>query len=326
MVRCMTFQTVVSCALAALSVTVHAQPIRTVPVRPVPMPPARVRPDSATRTPAFHYLSLSSVVISRADDNVNRDTIGTLSVGVIGGIAARFASSANRPWLMLEYDAAVHRYTATDRFNRVSQRARSTLSTRLSHTWGLDLVTEGARGGSSEDRDVSDQFSVLPRLEYRIDGARRVRLAMSQRWRTFPTDSLQNAVNRYAAVDFRHRLSDGAAFEAEVRVERNTARGARFSFTRPTIATVYTTPIGKRATLEAGMQFRLQRYAGRTVEIRDKDVPRVDLRLQPSLVLRTGVAGSEIEIGYEPEWRQSNDPTRSLLQNIVTLGVRRLWF
>jgi hypothetical protein len=301
-------------------------PLRSVPVRPVPVRSDVIRPAPVALGPTFQHLTVSSVVMSRADDNVNRDTIGTLSVGVIGGIAARFTSGANRPWLVLEYDAAIHRYSATDRFNRVSQRARSTLSTRLSHRWGIDLVTEGARGGSSEDRDVSDQLSVLPRLEYRIDGARRVRVSVSQRWRQFPTDSLQNAVNRYAAAEFRHRLSDGAAFEAEVRVERNEARGARFDFSRPTISTVYSTPLSARATLEAGMQFRMQRYPSRAVEIRDKDVPRVDLRLQPTLALQMRVAGSDLEISYEPEWRQSNDPTKSLLQNVLMLGVRRRWY
>lgn len=285
-----------------------------------------VRRDSIVRVPAFHHLSLTSILMSRADDNVNRDTIGTLSVGGIAGISARLASSANRAWVVLEYDAAVHRYSATTRFNRVSQRARSTLSARLSCDWGLDLVTEGARGGSSEDRDVSDQFSVLPRLEYRIDGARRLRFGVSQRWRRYPTDSLQNATNRYASAEFRHRLSDGAAFEAEVRLERNDARGPRNDFRRPTISTVYVTPVGKRAVLEVGMQYRSQRYSGRLVEIDDEDFPRIDQRLQPSVSLQVRVAGSDLELGYEPEWRQSNDPTKSLSQNLLLVGVRRRWF
>jgi hypothetical protein len=310
----------------ARSVRLQPVPVLSVPVRPVPIRPDGIRPGPVSLGPTAHHLSISSVVMSRADDNVNRDSVGTLSVGVIGGISARLTSGASRPWLVLEYDAAIHRYSATDRFNRISQRARSTVSARLSHRWGVDLVTEGARGGSSEDRDVSDQLSVLPRVEYRIDAARRVRLSVSQRWRQFPTDSLQNAVNRYAAAEFRHRLSDSAAFEAEVRVERNEARGARFDFSRPTIATVYTTPLNPRATLEAGVQFRMQRYPSRAVEIRRKDVPRVDLRFQPTLGLQLRVAGSELEFSYEPEWRQSNDPTKSLLQNIVMLGVRRRWY
>jgi hypothetical protein len=312
----LTVRTLLACVVSTCACTLHAQETRTVPGRP----------DTGERAPSFHRLAVSSVVMSRADDNVNRDSIGTLSVGVIGGMSVRLASGADRPWLVLEYDAAIHRYSATDRFNRVSQRARSTLSARLPHHWGIDLVAEGARGGSSEDRDVSDQLSLLPRIEYRIDGARRVRLSVSQRWRRFPTDSLQNATNRYAAAEFRHRLSDGAAFEAEVRVERNSARGPRFDFSRPTIATVYTTPISSRATLETGLQFRMQRYPSRVVEIRDKDVPRVDLRFQPTLALQLRLAGADLEFSYEPEWRQSNDPTRSLLQNIVMIGVRRRWY
>ena len=169
-------------------------------------------------------------------------------------------------------------------------------------------------------------MAVLPRLEYRIDGARRVRLAISQRWRRFPTDSLQNSTNEYAALEFRHRLSDGSAFEAEARLEQNRARGPRSDFRRPTFSTLYSTPLGASAMLEAGMQFRLQRYPGRAVEIDDVDFPRVDLRFQPTLTLLWRVAGSDLELSYEPEWRQSNDPTKSLSQNVLLLGVRRRWF
>ena len=288
--------------------------------------PTPARRDTIARTPASHYISLTSMILSRADDNVNRDTIGTFSVGGIAGLSARVASGADRPWIVLEYDAAIHRYSATTRFNRVSQRARSTLSVRLARRWGLDLVTEGARGGSFEDRDVSDQLSLLPRLEYKIDGARRVRFAVSQRWRRFPTDSLQNATNRYASAEFRHRLSDGAAFEAAVRMERNDARGPRNDFRRPTLSTLYITPLGKRAVLEVGMQYRSQRYPGRAVEIDDEDFPRIDHCLQPSVSLQLRVAGSDLELSYEPEWRQSNDPTRSLSQNLLVMGVRRRWY
>ena len=307
----------VALALPVFGTEAVAQPRRV-------LPPTRA--DSMPRPPAFHHLSVSSAVLSRSDDNVNRDTARTFSIGVIGGVAARLTSSATRPLLVLEYDAAVHRYTATTRFNRVSQRARTTLATRLSRSWGLELIAEGARGGGSEDRDVSDQLSIQPRLEYRIDGARRLRVSASQRWRQFPTDSLQNASNRFVAAEFRHRLSEGAAFEAEARVEKNVALGTRADFRRTSFSTTYLSPIGARTVLEVGMQYRIQRYPSRLVEIDDEDFPRVDHRLQPAIALRMQVAGSELELSYEPEIRQSNDPTKSLAQNVLLVGVRRRWF
>ena len=333
--RCLMF---VACALVGLGVCAEplsaqkrvaiARPAST-PARPDTAPPPATSRISAQRamTPRlpFRAVSVSSYVLSRLDDNVNRDTIGATSVGMISGLTGRFESGPVRPWLTLEYDVALHRYSATTRFNRLSQRGRSIIAARVRRWWTVDLITEGTLKGSSEDRDVADQLLVQPRAEFRLGGARRLRLVGSQRLRRFPTDTAQNARNRYVAAEFRHRFAEGGDFEAEARVEKNDAIGSRFDYDRSTYTTGYVTPLGERAILHVELQYRIQSYSGRFVEIRDRDYPRRDHRLQPAAALRYQLHPFTLEMSYEPEWRLSNDPTRSIDQQVLLFGLRHRW-
>ena len=280
---------------------------------------------SRANTPRFRHLQLQSFVLSRLDDNVNRDTLRVASVGVISGLGAQLTSGPVRPWLVAEYDAAFHRYTATTRFNRVSQRGRVTVGGRVTRWWTLEMVSEGSLKGSFEDRDVSDQLTLQPRTEFKLGDDRRIRFSASHRWRRYPESPDQDAINQYAAAEFRHRLPDGASWESEFRVERNAARVTRFDYRRTTWNSTYTTPLWRGATLAVEMQYRLQAYSNRLVEIEDEDVLRRDHRLQPAAAFSWQLGPVQLELGYEPEWRRSNDPTRNIDQHVLLMGLRHRW-
>lgn len=326
--------------LVLVPAAIHAQKTVVVQRPPAVPPPVRAVADSATQRsaptgrsaqsaqlpgPRFHHLTLQSFLLSRFDDNVERDTIGRTSIGMITGLGAQFQSGPVRPWLTAEYDVAFHRYTATDRFNRMSQRARTTVGGRLTKWWTLEFVTEGSLKGSFEDRDVSDQLSLQPQAELKVGNARRIRFTASHRWRRYPETPDQDAINRYASAEFRHRMPDGATWESELRIEQNDAVVSRFDYRRTTWNSVYTTPLGSRATLELEMQYRLQAYLGRVVEIDDVDRPRRDHRLQPSAAFIYRLGSADLELSYEPEWRRSNDPTKNVDQNVLLVGVRHRW-
>lgn len=290
------------------------------------------RPDSAARQPTtrvniprFHHLQLQSFVISRLDDNVNRDTIPVASAGVITGMGLQFSSGPVRPWLVAEYDAAFHRYSATERFNRVSQRGRLTVGGRLARWWTLELVSEGSLKGSFEDRDVSDQLALQPRTEFKLGNDRRIRFTASHRWRRYPTTPEQDAINQYASAEFRHRLPDGASWESEFRIEQNEALVDRYDYRRTTWNSTYTTPLWRGAQLEVEMQYRLQAYSGRLVEIDDEDFPRRDHRLQPGAAFLWQMGPVGFEVSYEPEWRRSNDPGKNIDQQVLLVGLRHRW-
>lgn len=325
-----------TCAVAAVAcvtgVPAHAQKRIVVP-RPRPVvTPARVdsvapaaKPRQRTPAPTDRHVSVSSYVLTRLDDNVNRDETQVTSVGMATGLTGRWESDATRPGATLEYDVALHRYSATDRYDRVSQRLRATLSRRTRRWWTLDLVTEGSLRGSSEDRDVSDQFTLQPRSEFRLGDDTRLRLVGTQRWRRYPTDSLQDAANRYAVLEVRRRLPAGVSLEASGRVERNAARGARFDYRRTTLAAVATAPLGRRLVATLELQHRQQVYPGRPVDVGSRVVARRDRRWQPAATLEARLAGLELTLGAEPEWRRSNDPDKAFDEHVLVFGMRRRW-
>ena len=126
--------------------------------------------------PADRWISLVSFMGSRYDSNVNRDLVPTRSVGMVSGLGLRLQAGGDRPWLATEYDAAVHRYSATERFDRVSQRLRISATAQLARALEVGLVSEGSLKGSAEDRDVADQVAVLPRVDLRLSDRHRLRL------------------------------------------------------------------------------------------------------------------------------------------------------
>lgn len=275
--------------------------------------------------PVDRMLTLVSFLGSRYDNNVNRDRDPVASVGVVSGLGMRLQSGGRRPWFEGEYDAAWHRYSATDRFNRVSQRLRLTTSARLARAVEVAMVSEGSLKGSAEDRDVADQLALLPRVDVRLSERHRLRLVGAHRWRRYALAPDQDATNEYAALELRRRSGDEATWEGEARVERNAAAGSRFVYQRMTVSAAHSRPVGRRSFLDLELRYRVQRYPHRLVELDDVDVPRRDARVEPAIGWRWSRWGTEVELRYEPERRWSNDPDKGFVQHLATMGISRRW-
>lgn len=270
-------------------------------------------------------LSLVSFLGSRYDSNVNRDEDPLASVGVVSGLGMRMQSGGRRPWFEGEYDVAWHRYSGTDRFNRVSQRVRLTASSRLGRAVEVAMVSEGSLKGSAEDRDVADQLALLPRLDVRLSERHRLRFVGAHRWRRYALTPDQNATNAYAALEWRRRSVDETIWEGEARVERNAAAGSRFAYQRMTVSAAHSHPMGRRSFLDLELQYRVQYYPSRLVEVDNVDVPRRDARVEPAIGWRWSRWGTELELRYEPERRWSNDPDKGFVQHLTTMGISRRW-
>lgn len=269
--------------------------------------------------------SLVSFLGSRYDNNVNRDRDPVTSVGIVSGLGMRMQSGGRRPWFEGEYDVAWHRYSATDRFNRVSQRMRLTASSRLARAVEVAIVSEGSLKGSAEDRDVADQLALLPRLDLRLSERHRLRFVGAHRWRRYALTPDQSATNDYAALELRRRSADETIWEGEARVERNAAAGSRFVYQRMTVSAAHSRPVGRRSFIDLELQYRVQRYPNRLVEVDNVDVPRRDARVEPAIGWRWSRWGTELELRYEPERRWSNDPDKGFVQHLTTMGISRRW-
>lgn len=259
------------------------------------------------------------------DSNIERHNLDPVtSYGFVIGGVGRYQSAAVRPDLSVVYEIARHSYTRNEQFDRVSHNLSAVASRRLTRKLTAEAIAEAALKGSSEDRDVGDQYIFIPRLNYRLDDARRLRLYGAYRIRRYDIDADRDAVNRYVGTEVRSDVSDEARVQLGFRYETNSARAERRSYTRRTYDVTYTRSWGNNDLL-AEVRYRSQRYDQRPVD-EDDDDPRHDHRVAPTLewVHRFG-RGFSTTANYTFENRTSNDPDNGYRDHAFALTGRFDW-
>lgn len=265
------------------------------------------------------------------DSNIEHDSTNIGSYGIVVGASGRFRSRGSRPGVQLEYGVAVHEYTATDRWDRVSQIGRAGVDMPLGKLLLVGLTGEIFLKGSSEDREIGDQYAVLPRLELRPTDNMRLRVITAYRKRYYGEASGSNATNKYITFDSRIRLS-GGTLEGAARFEENLPKTTRFRFQRQTYTTRYTWSLGLYGELLAGLEYRPVRYPERTVDIEDeegetiREETRQDRRWKPQLrLIHEWTRNLRSELEYEYEMRFSNDPDKKYRGHVLTLMTAIPW-
>lgn len=276
--------------------------------------------------PPWKPLSVTSFVTSIYDSNINRVRVDTGSYGLVGGSSGRYQSSRSHPGLAATYTIAKHSYTTGNKWDRVSHDLNVVMSRSLTRRLTLETIGEIALKGSSEDRDISDQYIFLPRLGYRPRASQRARLYGAYRLRRYDVTTTFNAINRYAGVDFRQDVGLSGQWEAGFRFETNSAEDARRSYTRRTYSTQYASQLSARDQFVGGLKYRRQRYDNRLVKIDSMRVPRMDNRIEPSLSLVHRFSGRVwLELDYDYENRTSNDPKRGYRDHRFTVSSQLHW-
>lgn len=308
-------------AVAQVSAPPRKQPV-TVKKPPLPNTPTN---DSAVASAwrPYRFALLSSKVM---DSNIEREKEDPItSNGFVVGGAARYQSAEVRPGVQLAYEIATHSYTRSEQYDRVSHNLSSVLTRRFTKKLMGEAIAEAALKGSSEDRDVGNQYIILPRLNYRLDDSRRLRLYGAYRIRRYDTDTDRDAFNRYAGAEIRSDVGSDSRVELGFRYETNSARAARRSYTRRTYHTAYTRSFGDNDTFLAELKYRSQRYDKRPVD-EDHDSFRHDHRFSPMVewVHRFG-RGFSLIANYDFEYRKSNDPDNGYRDHVFALTGRFDW-
>ncbi|HVF40856.1 MAG TPA: hypothetical protein VM939_13230, partial [Gemmatimonadaceae bacterium] len=169
-------------SLSAFAVSADAQVTKKRVLRQSPPKPASVSADSVASskaavrdslglprrpTPTRQQFWFQNGVTNVYDSNIEHDSTNIGSYGVIVGATGRYRSASEGPAIHLEYGVAVHEYTATDKWDRVSHLARAGVDMPLGSVLLIGLTGEGYLKGSSEDREVGDQYALIPRIEIR---------------------------------------------------------------------------------------------------------------------------------------------------------------
>jgi len=270
-------------------------------------------------------------VTSVYDSNVEHDSTNIGSYGIVVGATGRYRSRSTKPGIYMEYGVAAHQYTATDRWDRVSQLGRLGFDVPLGDMFLVGVTGEIYLKGSSEDREIGDQYAVLPRIEMRPMDDVRLRIITGYRQRQFDEAPTSNAINRYITFDSRMRFGEGT-LEYAARFEKNLPKIHRLRFNRQTYSARYGREVGDNAEVFAGVEYRPVQYPERDVDILDEEgeeigeEPRMDRRWKPQLKwVHEWSRNMRTDLEYEYEMRFSNDPDKKYRGHVLTLTTAIPW-
>ncbi|BCS34819.1 hypothetical protein TBR22_A40450 [Luteitalea sp. TBR-22] len=310
-------------ALALLPTLVSAQPVDRGPA--VAGAPARpVGPRPPERPPTARSWSGLVRFGNAYDSNIDQNETNHQAFGVILGTGVQYVDDPSDPSVQFTYETGLHRYGGTDRWNRVSHYARGQVTQDLPWRWAkLDVIGELSLKGTTEERELSNQANVTPRLNLRLSRRNRLRVLAAWRERRYD-DAARDASNRYVGTEFSHRGGQGREWTIEARVERNHAASNRYDWDRFTWGGEYVVPLGRRGRLELELKYRRVLYTSRTVEINDEDVLRRDHRWTPTIVWRHAITPmTELRLGYTRDSRDSNDVRRDFAADQALFGITR---
>ena len=299
------------------------------PVQVPPLPPPRKpespsRSSSTTSTPKRWepYLAFASAF----DTNIDHNKDDVDSVGAALGLGFNYRNDPSDPVFELNAEVAGHSYTNTSRWDRFSQKLNAAYELDLPGRWSFDTTGEISLKGSSEDREISNQYVVIPRLSYRTSSQTRVRVYAAARARRYEEDADRNAFNRYVGIEFTERAASDRRWDIGLRYEVNETKGPRQHYVRWTFATGYEFVLPGANRLEVEAKYRMQRYPYRMVDVDDTPQQRRDHRWIPRIAWTHPLSsGLDLRALYTRETKWSNDPDREFTADLFTLGFVRRW-
>jgi hypothetical protein len=269
------------------------------------------------------FMSVSSLF----DTNINHDEENVGSFGLVPSVGFHFQDNAERPSFAFEYEVALHKYTRTSEFNRVSQFFNANYRRRLIGPLSARTTGEISLKGSSEDRDVNNQYSLEQQFQYRLSAATRVQAFAAYRVKRYPlVDQSKNAIDPYLGGKLQQQLNGGREWALSYRYDKNRAQGEKDRYVRQTYEAQFSTPLARRfrdlLTVEARYSPRL--YA-RQIKVAGVRVPRRDRRwvldVSYDRPLRRDV---QLGLNYKFEHRGSNDLDKRFNAHLfgVTFGFK----
>jgi hypothetical protein len=276
----------------------------------------------------WFYASLSNIF----DSNIDHDDQNVRSFGLVPSLGFHFQNSLENPAFQFDYETAFHSYSNTDRWDRVSHKVRASYERRFGRKFIAETTGEITNKGSSEDRELNNQYVIGQELQFRATRNHRFKLFAAYRVKRSPEDAGRDAINPYIGGSIEQRFGSNRSLEVSYRYDKNRSRSPRNRYIRWTYGVEFKTPFLRRdslLTIEA--KYRPQLYA-RTIEIEDEqghhhDVTRRDRRwiLGASWQRRIN---ENLVIGllYRLETRRSNDVDKNFNSHIAGVTLTYRWW
>lgn len=269
--------------------------------------------------------SLSTVF----DSNVEHDERRLRSFGLVPSFGLHFRDNPEKPTFEAEYEVGFHRYTRTDSFDRVSHYFTGAYRRRLSGRLSARTTAEVSLKGSSEDRDVNNQYSLEQQLQYRLTPTARVSAFAAYRIKRYPLiDVGKNAIDPYVGGRFAHELKAGREWQLTYRYDKNRSQDPKDRYVRWTYEAQFSTPLFRKRrdllTVEARYSPRL--YA-RQIKVDGGRAARRDRRWVFEFDYERPLARDvRLGLGYQFETRGSNDPEKRFNAHVVGVTFGFDWW
>src|SRR5215207_582334 len=196
----------------------------------------KAAPDSAAREPGEkrqRRFWLSASLSTVFDSNVEHDERRLRSFGMVPSLGFHFQDDAEKPSFEAQYEVGFHRYTRTNSYDRVSQYFTAEYRRRLPGRLTARTTGEVSLKGSTEDRDVNNQYSLEQQFQYRLAPSVRVAAFAAYRLKRYPLiDAGKNAIDPYVGGKFQHELKGGREWEISYRYDKNRSQDPKDRYVR----------------------------------------------------------------------------------------------
>jgi hypothetical protein len=264
-------------------------------------------------------MSLASVF----DTNITHDEQQVNSFGLVPSYGFHFRDNPERPTFEADYEVALHRYTNTDEFDRLSHNLTAVYRKQLAKRFYSKTTTEMSLKGSSEDRDINNNYILEQQLQYRLPFNTRVAGFAAYRLKRYPLiEQDSNAIDSYVGAKVEQRLRGERRVELTYRYDHNRAWDPRNNYIRRTYTLEFETPLSIRRRDSLGAEFRYspRDYQNRTTRVNGVRVPRHDDRwvfdVTYTRLLRPDLS---MVLFYQYEKRNSNDMDKRFTSNVFGL-------
>jgi hypothetical protein len=264
-------------------------------------------------------MSLASVF----DTNITHDKQQVSAFGLVPSLGFHFRDNAERPSFEADYEVGLHRYTNTDEFDRVSHNFIAVYRKQLTKRVYSKTTTEVSLKGSSEDRDINNNYVFEQQLQYRLPSNTRIAGFAAyrvKRYALFDADS--NAIDSYAGAKIEQRLKGARRVEFTYRYDHNRAWDPRNNYFRRTYNLEFQTPLSleRRDSITAEFRYSPRTYQNRLTRVNGTRVPRHDDRWVFNVTYERLIGRDLLmALGYQYETRNSNDPDKRFSSNMFGL-------
>ena len=212
------------------------------------------------------------------DGNINHDPAPVRSYGIVPAAGIRYESSKD-PGFAWGYEIASNTFSGTDQWDRISHGLYSSVDQRLGSRMRIEAVASATWKGSSEDRELSNEYGVSGRMTIRMLERTRLSAGGGYRYKEYPDDPDTNGPSPFAVLKVDQKLGGDRRISFGYKYQTRQSHAVRDRYRRGAYTVSFATPIAPRGgRFEVGVELRSQMY-DRLIKIGSVRALRHDSRI-----------------------------------------------